>query len=184
MANAPIGNNILEGSLGVVQAEFNDIDMGKTTEDTELERIEDIKDIMYQQDGTQPYDMIPTGQAYRVIMTIGEITTTRLEQIVRGFTKSSIGGNSANLGRDIYRSGRDNFAKKLVLKRVDSDGVKSTNTFFHMTFYSAMPIITGNLQWGADTQRNLSMEFYCFFDSTNSSYGYIGYPSSLGILAA
>lgn len=183
MANKPIGSNFIEGELGVVLAEFDDVSLGKTTEDTELEFVEDVKDIIFQQDGTQPADKIPTGQAFMVTMTIGEITTARLEKIMRGFTSSG-NGNSAKLGRDLYRSGKDNFAKKLVLKRVDSDGNAWGNHYYWLTFYAAMPMITGNFQWGADTQRNLQIQFYCFYDDTNGAFGYMGHATSVGLVEA
>ena len=61
MANI-LGNNFIEGPLGVVQLEFNGVDIGKTFEDTEIEFIQDVTDILYAQDGTQPADKVRTGQ--------------------------------------------------------------------------------------------------------------------------
>jgi hypothetical protein len=181
MANAPIGDNFFEGELGVVRIEFNDILMGKTTEDTEIQWIEDIQDIFFQQDGSQPADKIPTGQAYMVTCTFGEITLARLQQLMRGFTPT---GNSVALTRDLYRSAKTNFSKKLVLKRVDSDGDSWTNTHFWLTFYAAFPMVTGNFQWGATTQRNIQVQFYIFRDDTNKAFGYVGNATSAGLLPA
>lgn len=177
----PIGTHFFEGELGVVQLEFDGADLGLTTEDTEIEFVEDIKDILFQQKGTQPYDKIPTGSAYRIKAKFGQINNTLLEKLLRGVTKSGIGGKSLKLGRDIYRSGRVNFAKELILYRVDSEGDESTDPYFKCTFYSAMPLEFDSMPFGADTQRGLTVTFYCFFDETKNAFGYTGYASSLGL---
>lgn len=179
MANPPIGNNILEGPLGVVNVTFNNIAMGKTTADTEVVPEEDNKEIMYQQDGTKPQDLVPTGMSYTVNCTFGEITTTIVEQVLRGTTKSA-GGDSMKYGRNIYISRRA-LAKRLILTRVDSEGQSSTDLRHRMVFYKASPEVTGNLQYGADTQRNLAVSFYCFYDETELAFGYHGYASSVGL---
>ena len=181
MANNPIGNNFWEGVIGVVNITFNSIDMGKTTEDTEIEYMEDIKDILFAQDGTQPADKVRTGQAYQVSATIGQITNARLAAVMPGhFTASGV-GNSAKLSRQLYRSLLTNEAAALLLKRVDSDGASSSDALYQLKFYKAAPMITGNFQYGADTQRNLQITWYCFYDTTNSAFGYSGYASSLSL---
>lgn len=181
MANAPIGNNFIEGVLGVVTLNFNGVELGKTIDETTIEFIEDLKDIMFAQDGTQPYDKIPTGQAYQVTTKIGEITWARLEKVLRGITLGN-SGNSAKLGRDIYRSGRDNFAKVLTLTRVDSDGNASTDPLFKLTFYKALPTVNGAIGgFGADVQREVEVVFYIFYDESKEAFGYAGYASSVGL---
>jgi hypothetical protein len=185
MANPPIGNNVWEGVLGVVTVTFNDIDMGKTNDQTSIQKVEDVQDIFFQQDGTQPSDKIPTGQAYEVSCTFAQLTTTRLEQLMRGFDKSDdANSNSVKLGRDIYRSGKDNFSKKLILKRVDSDGNASSDQNFWITYYLAMPTNFGEINWGADVQRNLSVTFYCFYSDAKGAFGYSGIASSVGLTPA
>ncbi len=182
MANAPIGNNFWEGPLGVVNVEFNTVALGKTTAATSIEFIDDVFDVIYQQNGTQPYDKIPTGQAYQVTCTFGEIDTELMTTLFRGVTRSSgSGNNSVKLGRDIYRSGRDSFAQTLVLKKVDSDGVSSTDPLYQLNFYLAMPTITGAIEYGSDTQKNVEVQFYCFYDETHGAFGYSGYASSVGL---
>jgi hypothetical protein len=179
MANPPIGNNFIEGPLGVVTINFNGVDLGKTIDEAMLEFIEDIKDINFAQNGTQPYDKIPTGQAYQVTVKLGEITWARLGEVLRGVT---VTGNSAKLGRDIYRSGRDNFSKILILRRVDSDGNASTDNLFRLLFYKAMPTVNGAIgSFGPDTQREVQVVFYCFYDESKEAFGYSGYASSLGL---
>ena len=180
MANPPIGNNFWEGPLGVCLFEYNGVDLGKTIDEATIEYVEDIKDILYAQDGTQPYDKIPTGQAYLITATFGQITIDLLESLFRGVTASG-GGNSAKLGRDIYRSGRENFTHALNLTRVDSDGNESADLLFRLHMFLAMPIITGNIMYGPDTQRGIEVQFYCFYDETNEAFGYSGYASSVGL---
>lgn len=179
MANAPIGTDFISGPLGVCRIEIDDIDMGKTNEDTEIELIEDITDIIYHQDGTQPYDKIPTGQAYQVTFTMAEITGARLEQLkIRGIDTE---GSSIALKRDIYRSARDNFSVKLVLKRVDSDGNSWSDQHYWLTFYKAFCQVTSPVVYGSETQRSLQIQAYIFYDPDKGAFGYQGIASSVGL---
>lgn len=179
MANNPIGNNFIEGPLGVVRLYFDGIDLGKTIDEATIEFIEDLKDIFYAQDGTQPADKIPTGQAYQVTCKLGEQTVARMAKLIRGMTVS---GNSAKLGVDLYRSGKVNFSKVLEIKRVDSDGVASTDVVYRLYFYKAMAIINGQIaNFGPDGQREMEVTFYIFKDDTKGCFGFWGYASSLGL---
>lgn len=175
----PIGNNIMEGVLGVVDVDFDNIYMGRTTADTELVPEEDTKDINFQQAGTAPDDKIPTGMKWMVNATFGEITNARLDKLQR-YVVLSGSGKSAKLKREIYVSRREN-AKVLVLTRVDSEGDKSVDPYHRMTFWKASPEVTAGIPWGADTQRGVQVTFYIFYDETNEGYGYYGYASSLGL---
>ena len=175
----PLGSNFIEGVLGVVQMYFDGIDLGKTLDEATLEFIEDIKDIMFAQNGTQPADKIPTGQAYQITANFAQRTWARLEKLLRGVT---VVGNSAKLGVDLYRSGYDNFAKQLILYRVDSDGVVSTSPIYRLVMYKAMPTVSGPIAtFGPDTQQQVTVTFYCFKDTTKNAFGYSGYASSLGL---
>ena len=177
----PIGLDFIEGVLGVVLLTYNNVDLGKTIDEASIEFIEDIKDINFAQDGTQPFDKIPTGQAYQVTVQIGELTWARLSQLMRGITVGG-SGHSALLGRDIYRSGRDNFSFPLVVTRADSEGVREVDPFYSLTFYNAFPMPTGAMgAFGADNQRGMEVNFYCFYNETNEAFGYAGYASSLGV---
>ena len=181
MANPPIGSNFIEGPLGVVLLNFDSIELGKTVDEASLEFIEDMKDILFAQNGTQPYDQIPTGQAYKVTCKLGQPTWARLQKLLRGQTGV---GDSVKLGRDIYRSGRDSFAKVLTLTRVDSDGAASTDPKFKMTFWLAIPSVSGALgAFGPDTQRAVEVSFYCLYDETagHAGFGYSGIASSVGV---
>ena len=179
MANEPIGNNFMEGVLGVVRLNFNGIDLGKTIDEVSIEWIEDIKDIFFAQDGTQPADKIPTGQAYQVTCKIGENTLARLQQVLRGV---NVVGNNAKFGADLYRSGKDNFSFPLIITRVNSDGVASTNPLFRAYCYKAFPMVNGPIgAFGPDTQRETEVVFYLFRDDTTKQFFYTGYASSLGL---
>ncbi len=180
-ANAPIGTNIWEGVLGVVDVFFDDVYMGRTTADTELVIDQDIKDILFGQSGTKYADKVRTGIALQILATFGDITTARLEKWQKGFEKSGGSGDSVKLGRSLYQSWLQSEAKTLLLKRVDSEGNASTDPRHQLKMYKAAPEITGNFQWGPDTQRNVAMTFHCFFDTTNNAFGYSGFASSLGI---
>ena len=181
MANNPMGLDFIEGVLGVVNINFNNVDLGKTLDEATLEFIEDIKDIMYAQDGTQPQDKVPTGQAYQVTCKIAQPTWLRLKELMRGVTTSP-DGHSALLGANLYLSGKDNFAKVLTLTRVDSDGVSSAVLEYKMTFYKAFPMVTSPVgTFGPDTQRSVDVTFYIFRDSAHGgNFGYSGHASSLG----
>lgn len=180
MANPPIGNNFWEGVLGVVDVTFNSVDMGKTTDDTTITKIEDIKDIFFQQDGTQPSDKIRTGMAYQVVCTFGQITTARLDELFPGMRLSG-DGNSVKLGRTLYISGKDTEAKQLELTRVDSEGNASSNALYKMVLYKAFAQITGSFIYGSDTQTGLEVTFYAFWDDSNNAFGYTGNPTSVGL---
>lgn len=182
-ANPPIGNSFPDGPLGVVRIEFNNVDYGKTMDNTEIEFIEDIADIFHAQNGTQPYDKIPTGQAYQLTCQFSEIDTALLAAMMRGVTASG-GGKSASYCADLYRSGRDNFAKRLKVTRVQSDGTASSNLFFQLNFYKAMPMVTDPVIYGPDEQRTLNVTFYIFLDETENAFGYHGYASSVGLTPA
>jgi len=173
-----MGTNFIEGVLGVVRLIFNSVDLGKTVDEANLEFIEDIKDIMFAQDGTQPADKVPTGQAYQVTFKLGEQTWLRMAQLMRGVTVG--GGGNVGLGADLYRSGLAAFAKELKLTRVDSDGVASTDPSYTLVFYKAFPQVNGPVgNFGPDTQRTVEVVCYCFRDvAHNNLFGYQGSDSS------
>ncbi len=181
MANPPFGLDFIQGSLGVVLLTSDNVDLGKTIDEASFEFIEDMKDIMFAQNGTQPDDKVPTGQGYQITVKLGQITWERLQKVLRGLTVAA-SGHSALLGRDIYRSGRAAFARELIVTRVDSDGVRETNPFYRLVFWNAMPTVNGAIgSFGPDTQREVEVVFYVFYDETNGGYGYSGYASSLGL---
>lgn len=181
-ANPPIGNNITEGVLGVVDLIFDGVYLGRTTADTEILAEEDNKEILFQQAGTKPDDHIPTGINYRVNATFGELTAEGIEKLQRGFEASAY--NSGKMGKDIYVSRREN-AKVLQVIRVDSEGSRSTDPAMKMVFYKSSPEITGTLlMYGADTQRNTPASFYCYFDADEAAFGYFGNASSVGLTPA
>ena len=158
---AVIGANFWGGPLGVIQLTFNDQDLGKTNDQTTLDMIEDIKDIFYQQDGTQPAEKIRTGQAWQVSAVFAEIDTDLIDQLVAGTTKSG-DGTSVKLGRDFYKSMLSNEAKVLILKKIEDDTTVTADQKHWLTFYKAVPLITGSINYGADVQKDLEVTFLLF----------------------
>jgi hypothetical protein len=175
MAALVAGNSyLLLGPLGNVLVNFDGDDLGKTTEDTSVTKIEDIKDIMYSQDGTQPSDHVSTGHLMQFNATFGEVKTALLEKILYSFssevTDFSSEDDSGTFGRYIYTSLRDNKAKKLIITATDANGAARTGAENILNFYEALPIIDENIiNWGADTQRNLPTRFMIYYNEFGAS---------------
>jgi hypothetical protein len=183
MAAIVAGNSyLLLGALGNVLVNFDGDDLGKTTEDTALTKIEDVKDILFSQDGTQPDDHISTGMIMQLNATFGEIKTGLLQKLLYSFssqvTDFSSEDDSGTFGRYIYTSLRDNKAKKLIITATDENGTARTGAQNILNFYEAVPIIDENIiNWGADTQRNLPtrlMIYYSKFGASQVSGGPVG----------
>lgn len=184
------GNSkLLDGPLGVVKLFFEGYDLGKTTADTNLSPDQDIKDIIYQQDGTKAADHVRTGQDIMVNATFGEISTALAVLMMAGVSSenASPSSDSMTIGRSIYQSMRDVEAGPLKIAAVDENGVASEDLEDVLNFYEAIPIIEGELiNWGADTQRNLPVTFrikYHYFADGESStkvgaFGYMGDPTT------
>ena len=155
-------SKLFEGPLGVVQVGFNGFDLGKTTADTILTPDQDIKDINYQQDGSKAADHVRTGIDYLLAVTFGEISTGLLDLLMSGISTSQTLAteDSGIIDRVMYESMRDVEAGGLKIASVNVNGVPSENLENIMNFYEVIPIINGDLvNWGADTQRNLAMQF-------------------------
>jgi hypothetical protein len=170
--------NIWVDPLGVVKLKYKGLDLGKTTADTELTIDMDIKDIIYQQDGTKYADKVRTGQAIMINATFGEIKTSLLAKLQPGFTASG-DGNSMILSRSLYNSMKDNECGILLVTRVDQYGNEETSVRHRIKFFKAAAEITGPVQWGADTQRNVPVTFHCFWDNAKRAFGFSGNESSL-----
>lgn len=185
-----LGGKFFKGSsrlysqpLGVIQVGFDGYDAGKTTADATLTPDKDEKDILFQQDGTKGSDSVRTGQEYVVAVTFGEISTGLVAQMMAGVSTKNTDPNkdSGIFGRSIYQSMREQEAKPLRIVAVDENGAPSEDIEDQMNFYEAIPMVTGELiNWGADTQRNLPMEFkikfHEFADGESSvEYGAFGY---------
>lgn len=179
---------LLKEPLGVVQVGFNGFDMGKTTADSMLTPDQDIKDILYQQDGTKAADSVRTGLEYILKVTFGEINTGLLLQLMSGLSSENHdpAEDSMTFGRCLYRSMRDDEAKVLRVVAVDCDGIPSALDADILNWYEAIPIVNADLiVWGADTQRNIPVEFkikyHIFADGESTTktgaFGYFGDPA-------
>ena len=182
---------LFAGPLGVVRIGFKGYDLGKTTADSNLTPDQDIKDVMYQQDGSKPADHVRTGMEYLLNVTFGEIKTGLLALLMAGL---SGGEDSADddmvFDRSIFQSMLDNEAGVLKIAACDENGIALETTQNIIAFYHAIPIITGELiNWGVDTQRNLPVQFrikYHRFTAAElaaltrtegGAYGYLGDPA-------
>lgn len=187
MAALIAGNsNLWLGPLGNCRIEFDGDTLGKTTEDTSITKDEDRKDIIYSQDGTKASDHISTGVAYLVNATFGEISTELLKKLLYGFSSEvsnpAAEDDSGTFGRYIYTSLRTNIAKSLKIYATDENGAARSGAKDIMCFYEALPLVEENIaNWGADTQRNLPVQFYLYFKEfgtdqvSGGPYGAFGY---------
>lgn len=181
------GNSaLLSGPLGNVYVGFDGYKLGKTTEDTALNKDEDVKDILFSQDGTKPADHVSTGMLMMVTATFGEIKTSLLKKILYTFNSQAAedgsGDDSGTFGRRIYSSLRNTVAKTLRIWATDSDGNILEDDENMINFYEAVPVIDENIiNWGADTQRNLPVSFMIYFHEfgvdrvSGGPYGAFGY---------
>ena len=187
-------SKLVAGPLGVVKVGFKGYDLGKTTAETTMKVDQDIKDIIYQQDGTKPADKVRTGAVILITGTFGEVKTKTLALLQAGITA---GHESADedfgvLGRSVYQSMRDNEVGGLKLAACSADGIASEEPEDQFCFYEAVFNLTGNLvNWGADVQRGLPFEIYVFFhpfaegESTahRGAFGYWGDPEDSNVPA-
>jgi hypothetical protein len=184
------GNSkLFDFPLGVVKIGFNGYDLGKTTEDAEFTPDQDVKDILFQQDGTKPSDHVRTGIEYILSVTLGEIKTGLLVKMMSGLSTENTNeaSDSGTINRSVYQSMRDTESGVLKIASVDANGVPSENAEDIIYCYEAIPIVDGALvNWGADSQRALPMQFrikWHPFDTGESStksgaFGYWGDPTT------
>lgn len=179
MGTTPIGNNIWEGSLKVCRLTWKGVDLGKTIGNVEIIKNEDVKDITYQQDGTQYHDKVPTGISWQIQAPLGEISIALLESLHDSMTASGA-GTSMKIGKKLFHSWREQ-ADELTLTAIDEDGDASTDALQKIICPSAYPEITSNIIYGADEQRGITVIFHVLFDETKKVFMYSGYASSLSI---
>lgn len=176
------GNSkLFDGPLGVVKVGFKGFDLGKTTADSELVPDQDVKDVLFQQDGTKAADHVRTGIEYLLNVTLGEIKTGLLDLLMAGVSTKAVlpSTDGGTIDRSIYQSMLTDEAGVLRIAAVDENGVPSTVITDIMNFYVAIPIVNGNLvMWGADTQRNFPIQFrikWFQFVTPTSKIGAFGY---------
>lgn len=191
MAGSLIKGNsdLLAGPLGNVFIGFDGYLLGKTTDDTAFNKDEDVKDIVYSQDGTKPSDHVSTGHLKMLSATFGEISTELLKKVLYSFTSKATpgsGNDSGSFERYIYKSLRDNKAKPMRIWATDPNGSIIEDDQSVLNFYEVVPLVQENIiNWGADTQRNLSVEFMIYFHTfgqdavvggSSGGFGYYGDP--------
>ena len=181
------GSKLLDNPLGVVRIGFKGYALGKTTADTLIKVDQDIKDIMYQQEGTKPADKVRTGILYILEATFGEIKTGLLAELQSGISTSKpVTGDAGTIGRQMFQSMKTNDVGALRIAAVDENGLALATVSNVMDFYEAVPIIDSDLiNWGVDTQRNLPVKFCIFWhefaggesSTKDGAFGYWGDPT-------
>lgn len=174
-----LGDNLLGGSLGVVNVTYDSVSLGITLGNTILRKVKNQKEIMAAQNGTAPYDLVDTGEWWEVEFDIASFAYTILEKIIAGVTISGA-GTAIKFGDGTYISLYDN-AKTLLLKRVESDGTITTDDNYIFTAPKAAIKEIGEFPFGPDEQKAYHVKMHIFFDRTNLYHGYIGAASSLGL---
>ena len=180
MANL-MGDNFFEGEVGPGQAVFNNVDLGLTINNIEIERVPMYKEIMKAQYGAMMDDKVQIGEYWRIKITIAEINYTKMAAWNPGVTLSGA-GTAAKFGDQMYKSFRSNYAKILQIKRTDADGTVSADSGYILTFPKAIPGHPSEpYTVGPEDQRVVDIEFHVLKDHTNNIYAYCGYASSLGL---
>ena len=162
------GNSeLLNGPLGNCLIGFDGYMLGLTNADTSIKSDDDIKEIMYSQEGTKASDHVITGQLVMIEATFAEIKTSLLAKLKFGFTSQAVpgsGNDSGTLSRYIYTSLKNNKAKALRVYATDPNGVPLLGDESVINAYLAVPIVNENLiNWGADSQRGLTVQFMIYF---------------------
>ena len=166
--------SIITKELGVVDIIYKKSDLGKTSGGTIWAIEVDEKEIMKDQLGTKPADLLRTGIAHRVTTSLAEGTVERLSLIDRNF-KTTGAALSIDLSAELFTSSLDD-AGTLVLRDINDNSIDGK-----IKFYLAGAKLTGEITFGPDQQKIYGVEFYMFRNETYDSFGYYGDPTSLGL---
>lgn len=175
----PQGTNFFGGKIGICNVYLDGLFMGRTTGTVVVKPDIDVKDFMFAQTGTKPQDQAKTGQIWMVNFNLGESDQDRMKKLQIGL----IGTKSGGLRQNLYNSCYDD-AMVLKLVRLEPDLSETTDTDYILNFYRAYPKVTGQWEYGADKQQEISVECYCFFDTVKLGFGYYGSASSVGMANA
>lgn len=166
--------SIITKELGVVDIIYKKSDLGKTSGGTIWAIEVDEKEIMKDQLGTKPADLLRTGIAHRVTTSLAEGTVERLSLIDRNF-KTTGAALSIDLSAELFTSSLDD-AGTLILRDINDNSIDGK-----IKFYLAGAKLTGEITFGPDQQKIYGVEFYMFRNETYDSFGYYGDPTSLGL---
>ena len=98
-------SNIITKELAVVDVIYKKTDLGKTSGGTKWTIEIDEKEIMKDQLGTKPADLLRTGLAHRITTSLAEGTVKRLALIDRNFKTTGM-GLSINFSGELFTSSR------------------------------------------------------------------------------
>ena len=187
---ADLGSGLIAGPLGVIQIGHKGYDLGRTVDVAELMPDIDMKDIMYQQNGTKANDHVVTGANWKISGSFGEIKTDLLKIIAPYLfdSEGAVSNDSGTFKADLYTSLLDTIAGVTKIASVvdQSPSLQVEDTAY---FYRSFFMIQGGLiNWGADAQRNLPFEIMIkpravlAIESTKyankSIFGYYGDPTN------
>lgn len=172
------GTNIFDTPLGVVFIDYKGVDLGKTTDATKLMNEEDLKDILYQQNGTKPFTKIRTGVSWMIQCVLGNPGLQRLG-LINPNMKPSPSFISMDFSRQLFVDLQDEAGRLVVTEMINN--IRSTDPKRIMVFPKAAARMTTEIGWGVDLQRTVGVEFWCFVNEATQSFGYSGYASSLGL---
>ena len=176
-------SNYFDGkSIGPSYFSYDGVDYGFVVGDGEVEWLEDVVDIMSAQFGTQPYDKYITGQAFSITINFGVVTNELIAAMTRGAIVSN-SGKAIKFACEKYRSGYENYAKQLKLTAPTANvcDTPSTDPNDRIIFLKAMPSPSGPVVTGPETQRQMSVVFYCFQDRDLEIFGFGGTQTSNGL---
>lgn len=151
-------------------------DVGGTVGKSTIKILKKEKDLVFEQNGTEPVDIVRVGSAAEVMVPIGEITLANLALALPGSTLVTDGGTPSKkkvvgnqgVGMQAVRDG------KCVQLRVKPyvNGVPSTDANEWFTATLAYP--TGDISQdiGLDSQRSFQVTFRCLPDPNNSNVPY------------
>jgi hypothetical protein len=167
-------SNIIRKELAVVDVYYKKYYLGKTTGGCTWTIEIDEKEIMKDQLGTKPADLLRTGLSHMITTSLAEGTPTRLSVVDRNMITTGA-GLSLDFSAELFTSSL-NDAGTLVLKDINDNSVGGK-----LKFYLASAKITGEIAFGPDQQKAYQVEFYCFRNEVYDSFGYYGDPASLGL---
>ena len=168
--------------IGPVFIEYGGVDYGLTVDGVEWEFIKEKTDIMADQAGGSAYDKVTTSEGYLIRVNFIDVTNDLIAAIDQSITVSG-SGNALKMGCSLFKSDYANNTDQLKIIKPSTlnCAVPSTDPDDRVLFLKASPTITAPLTFDASTQRNLSVEFFCFKDRIYNIFGFSGTQTSNSI---
>lgn len=166
--------SIITKNLAVCYLHYKQVDLGETVGGTKWTIEMDEKEIMSDQMGTKPDDLLTTGRIHKISTQLKDGTVEKLSMIDPSFKTTGM-FLSIDFTGELFESAREK-AGTLVVRDMNDATAGGA-----LKFYLAYAKLTGEIAFGPDQQKVYGVEFYCFRDKTHNSFGYFNDPGSLGI---